>query len=63
MFDNRTRAFKWGERERESLDPYRWSERGGFLCFFNTAFFSADLLKKKKKEEIDVLLRFSSSKR
>ena len=24
----RTRAFKW--RERESLDPYRWSERGFF---------------------------------
>lgn len=25
----RTRAFKW--REKESLDPYRWSERGLFL--------------------------------
>ena len=52
-----------GERERESLDPYRWSERGGFLCFFNPAFFSAGLLKKKKKEEIDVFLRFSSFRR
>ena len=52
---NRTRAFKWREREREILDPYRWTgERGFFwkrrffLVFLTLLFFSWSVAQKKR---------------